>query len=151
MSWFLWHSSKWAHRLGHFLQYMSGIVALACSLDTKPELCDYYAPIAPFLETQCFGYSQSQILCNSSSTLTRTQGPLLNFLTKCIHFEDPWLSILCFWPCYIVIICLTLILPALLLVLTRVCVLIVLNSNCFGRIKIYFKPIYTLFRALKLS
>ena len=31
---------------------MSGIVALACSLDTKPELCDYYAPITPFLETQ---------------------------------------------------------------------------------------------------
>ena len=131
---------------------MSGIVALACSLHTKPELCDYYAPIAPFLETQnLLGYSQSQILCNSSSTLSRTQDPLLNFLAKCTNFEDPWLSILCFWPCYVVIMCLTLTLPALLLALTRTCVLIVLNSNCFGRIKIYFKPICMLFRALKLS
>ena len=33
MSGFLWHSSKWACWFGHFLQYMSGLEVLACSLD----------------------------------------------------------------------------------------------------------------------
>ena len=31
---FLCHNSKWAHQFGHFLQYVSGIEVLACSLDT---------------------------------------------------------------------------------------------------------------------
>ena len=31
---FLWHSSKWARQFDHFLQYMSGLEVLACSLDT---------------------------------------------------------------------------------------------------------------------
>ena len=31
---FLWHSSKWTCRFGHFLQYTSGLKVLACSLDT---------------------------------------------------------------------------------------------------------------------
>ena len=30
---FLWHSFKWACQFGHFLQYMSEIKVLACSLD----------------------------------------------------------------------------------------------------------------------
>ena len=34
MSGFLWHSSKWACRFSRFLQYMSGLEVLACSLDT---------------------------------------------------------------------------------------------------------------------
>ena len=34
MSGFLWHSSKWAHWFGRFLQYTSGLEVLACSLDT---------------------------------------------------------------------------------------------------------------------
>ena len=41
---FLWHSSKWAHHFFCFLQYMSGLEVLAC------QICDYYAPTAPFLE-----------------------------------------------------------------------------------------------------
>ena len=32
---FLWHSSKWAHRLDHFLQYIPMLGVLACNLDTK--------------------------------------------------------------------------------------------------------------------
>ena len=32
---FLWHSSKWACQFGCFLQYMSGLEVLACSLDTN--------------------------------------------------------------------------------------------------------------------
>ena len=34
MSGFLWYSSKWACRFGHFLQYISGLEVLACSFDT---------------------------------------------------------------------------------------------------------------------
>ena len=34
MSGFLWHSSKWACRFGHFHQYTSGLEVLACSLHT---------------------------------------------------------------------------------------------------------------------
>ena len=51
MTWFLWHSSKWACRFGRFLQNTSGLEVLAFSLDTDINyLCDYYAPIAPFPE-----------------------------------------------------------------------------------------------------
>ena len=32
---FLWHSSKWAHWFCHFLQYMSGLKVLECSLNTN--------------------------------------------------------------------------------------------------------------------
>ena len=35
MSGFLWHSSKWARRFGHFLQYLSRLEVLACSLNTN--------------------------------------------------------------------------------------------------------------------
>ena len=49
MSWFLWNSSKWACRFGHFLQYMSGPEVLACSLDTNINY-DYNAPTASFPE-----------------------------------------------------------------------------------------------------
>ena len=34
VSGFLWHSTKWAHRLGRFLQYTLGLEVLACSFDT---------------------------------------------------------------------------------------------------------------------
>ena len=33
MSGFLWHSSKWAHQLGHFLQYTLGREVFVCSLN----------------------------------------------------------------------------------------------------------------------
>ena len=35
MSLFLWHSSKWACRFGHFLEYTPGLEVLACSLNTN--------------------------------------------------------------------------------------------------------------------
>ena len=35
MSGFLWHSSKWACQFSCFLQYMSGLEVLACSLSTN--------------------------------------------------------------------------------------------------------------------
>ena len=35
MSGFLWHSSKWARWFGCFLQYISGLEVLACSLNTN--------------------------------------------------------------------------------------------------------------------
>ena len=46
MSGLLWYSSKLACRFECFLQYMSGLEVLACSLDTNLN----YAPAAPFLE-----------------------------------------------------------------------------------------------------
>ena len=86
MSGFLWHSSKWACRFDCFLQYMSGIEALACSLDTDLN----YDPTVPFFEPLGFWvYSQRHILCNSSSALFWTRGPLLNFPVKWVSFSDP--------------------------------------------------------------
>ena len=49
MSWFLWHSSKWACRFGRFLQYTPGLEVLACSLGTDL-ICNYAPPTAPFHE-----------------------------------------------------------------------------------------------------
>ena len=65
-----------------FPSIMSGIEVLAHSLNAN-----YYAATAPFLEPLSFWlYSQRQILHNSSSAPSWTQGPLLNFLVKCINF-----------------------------------------------------------------
>ena len=108
MSVFLWHSSKWAHGFGRFLQYMSGLEVLACSFDTdlnnaptapffEPLSLGVYvacsfdtdlnnAPAAPFFEPlSLWVYSQRQILCNASSALSWTRRPLLYFPTKCLN------------------------------------------------------------------
>ena len=83
----LLHSSKWACRFGHSLEYMSGIEVLACSLNTDLNYC---ARTSPFLEALSFRlYSQSQILFNSSRAPFCTQGPLLNLLVKCVNCQDP--------------------------------------------------------------
>ena len=49
ISGYLWHSSKWAHRFGRFLQYTPGLEVLACSFDTDlnyvtlaiPQMCSF--------------------------------------------------------------------------------------------------------------
>ena len=50
MSGFLWHSSKWTHQFGCFLQYTSGLEVLASSLNTDLNYVTNYAPTAPFHE-----------------------------------------------------------------------------------------------------
>ena len=82
MSVFLWHSSKWAHGFGRFLQYMSGLEVLACSFDTDLN----NAPTAPFFEPlSLWVYSQRQILCNASSALSWTRRPLLYIPAKYLN------------------------------------------------------------------
>ena len=72
--------------------------------------------------------NQRQILCNSSSALSWTWGPLLNFLAKWVNFKDSQLSVLGLWPFYVVTICFTYIWCAWLLTLT----LYIFNSIHFN-------------------
>ena len=58
MSGFLWHSSKWTHWFGHFLQYTSELEVFACSLDTNLNDVTTNAPIAPFLAPLAFWLPQ---------------------------------------------------------------------------------------------
>ena len=53
ISGYLWHSSKWAHWLGCFLQYTSGLEVLACSFDTDLNYVTLAMPqMCPFLNHQ---------------------------------------------------------------------------------------------------
>ena len=85
---FLWHSSKWAHWFGSFLQYTSGLEVLACSLNTDLIYVTTMLQLCPSLNHQVmlphllekdaetfWVYSHS----NSSSALFWTWDPLLNF------------------------------------------------------------------------
>ena len=108
---FLWHSFKWACWLSRFLQYMSGIDVLACSLDTDLD-CDYYAPTAPFLEPLSFWVcSKRQILHNCSSALSWTSA-LSSKMHKFLKFLAEYLAVLVFLCCHYMfdsyITCLTL-------------------------------------------
>ena len=87
MSGFLWHSSKCACQFDCFLQYMSGLEVLACSLNTDLN----YAPAAPFPEplskvAATFRGKMLQLFGNILKgryivpvVLSWTQGPRLNF------------------------------------------------------------------------
>ena len=89
MSGFL-HCSKCARWFDCFLQYMSGLEYMQW---------DYYTPSAPFLEplskvaatfqedVATFPYYSHGLMCNPSSTLFSTQGPLLNFPAKSINCQ----------------------------------------------------------------
>ena len=55
MSRFLWHSSKWAHRFGHCLQYTSGIEVLAFSLDTDLNCVTAMLQLRTSLNHQAYG------------------------------------------------------------------------------------------------
>ena len=112
MSGLLWYSSKWVCCFGRSLQYTSGIEVLACSLDTD---LNYVATSSNWTLSwtdNFFLYSQKQILHNSSSALSWTWGPLLNFLVKCIQIFKILSGVSCSFGLFMLSSYIWLILPA---------------------------------------
>ena len=88
---FQWHSSKQAHWFGRFLQNVSGLKVLACSLDidlnyviTMPQLCPSLQQL--FLRRCSNFLDEFSQVCDLSSAFSWTQGLLLNFMAKFINF-----------------------------------------------------------------
>ena len=106
---FLWCSSKWACQFAHFLQYMSGLEVLACSLDTELYYVTTLLLLCPSLNHKVkrkdaatfWVYSHRQIH-NHSSALCWTQGPLLNFQKNA---QIPYLSSLVDFLSKLAILC----------------------------------------------
>ena len=117
ISGFLWHSSKWACWFSCFLQYTSGLEVLDAASTPTLTMCHYDAPTVPFLEplskvVATFSVYSHRKICNPSSALSWTRGPLLHFLARSL---TSFLSTLTFC---VVIISLTHMLPASLIALT---------------------------------
>ena len=89
MSGFFWHSSKWARRFGCFLQYMSGLEVLACSLDTDLNYVITMLRLHPSLNhyiklQQLFGERCSNIL----GIFSKSDRPSAEFPAKCLNSLD---------------------------------------------------------------
>ena len=89
---FLWHSSKWTRWFGCFLQYLSGLEVLACSLDTDFKACVCYFSL--FLKDKCISsFVWTKSIENKFTqqlfflpTVSRTF--ILSWAT--MHYPPPW-------------------------------------------------------------
>ena len=100
---FQWHSSHWSCWFECFLQYTLQIEALACSLNTNLNYKTTMLQLRPSLNHYLFGCILKDILRNSSSAVSWTQGPLLNFssrMQKCLRSLAEYLVALAFLCCH---------------------------------------------------
>ena len=101
MSGFLWHSSESACQFGHFLQYMSGLEVLTCSLCTNlnyvitmlqqhPSLLSHQVKLWKLLKERCSNFlsrfSKTDTLPQQCSLLGQRSSA--EFPAKCINSLD---------------------------------------------------------------
>ena len=163
MSGFLWHSSKWASRFGHFLQYTSGLEVLVCSLDTDLnyvtamlQLCfslNHYLKLQQRCGNFLGVFSKIDTQPQQHSLLDLRPSP--EFPAKCVNSLDeilkiPWWLSFDFGLFVLSIYILDSYVTCLTLSFNTICVLpfilifnasIILNSPYFDHIQVYFKPI----------
>ena len=83
---FLWHSLKWACWFGHFLQYMSGIEVLACSIDTTLTMWLLCSNCTLPWTTKFFGCIPKDIYYVTPQRSLRDPRPSAEFFNKMLKF-----------------------------------------------------------------